>query len=129
MIKFISVDEYLMGRTTMDKLTPEQVGNLNTIVPRANELLEAFGEYRKVNSGYRSREDQMRINPSAPLSKHTICAAVDLEDKDGRLKAWCMANLGMLSKIGLWMESPKSTPTWVHVQSIAPRSGSRVFTP
>lgn len=128
-MQYISVIEYLMGRVKMEDLTDEQVRNLNTIVPAANALLEKFGEYRKVTSGYRSQEDQMRINPSAPKSKHLLCAAVDLEDKDGKLKAWCMANLKVLSLIGLWMESPKSTPTWVHVQCIPPKSGNRVFNP
>lgn len=128
-MEYVSVLEYLMNRITMDKLSDEQVRNLNTIVPRANTLLYAFGEARRVTSGYRSTSDQARINPSAPASKHLVCAAVDLEDVDGKLKTWCMANLDTLESIGLWMEDPKSTLTWVHVQCIAPRSGHRVFIP
>lgn len=127
--KFISVEEYLMNRITIEELTDEQLGNMNVIIPRANDLLDHFGEYRKVNSGYRSLEDQMRINPKAPLSKHMICAAVDLEDANGLLKKWCEENLTILTSIGLWMESPASTPGWLHVQSIPPKSGHRIFIP
>lgn len=128
-MQLIDVTEYLMGRITLQDLTPDMLANLNTIVPRANDLLTAFGEYRTVNSGYRSPAYQMQINPNAPHSKHEVCAAVDLEDKDNRLKDWCMANLGTLADIGLWMEDPKSTPDWVHVQCIPPGSGHRVFIP
>lgn len=128
-MKYISMDEMLMGRITMAELTPEQVANINTLVPRVNELLEAFGEYRKVNSGYRSQADQQRINPSAPKSKHLLCAAVDLSDPDGKLAAFCMANLPLISKIGLWLENPQKTKGWVHAQCLPPKSGSRVFNP
>jgi len=128
-MKFISVDEFLMGRAKLDELTPEQVANMNTIIPRANDLLQAFGEYRKVNSGYRSPADQQRINPSAPKSKHLLCAAIDLSDPDGKLSAFVMANLPLVSRIGLWIENPQKTRGWVHIQCLPPKSGSRVFNP
>lgn len=128
-MKFISVEDFLMGRIKLEELSPELVANTNTIVPAANLLLEAFGEYRACNSGYRSSADQMRINPSAPKSKHMLCAAIDLEDKDGKLKKFCVNNLPLLEKLGLWMESPDSTPTWVHVQCLSPKSGRRIFIP
>lgn len=128
-MKYISMDEYLMGRTTLDKLPDDLVRNANTIVPRANDLLSKFGEYRGVNSGYRTPEDQARINPGAPKSKHLTCEAVDLEDKDGRLKSFCKSNLGALASIGLWMEDPASTPTWVHIQCVPSKSGNRIFIP
>lgn len=121
--------EYLMGRITIDKLSNEQLSNMNIIVPRANELLEAFGQYRAVTSGYRSKADQDRINPGAPKSKHIICAAVDLEDRDGKLKQFCLKNLDLLKELGLWIEDPKSSPTWLHCQCVSPSSGNRVFKP
>jgi hypothetical protein len=128
-MKYISVDEVLMGRVTLDELSDEQIRNLNTIVPRVNDLLDAFGEYRKVTSGYRSPADQQRINPSAPKSKHLLCAAIDLSDPDGKLAAFCMANLPLIAKIGLWLENPTKTKGWVHAQCLPPKSGSRVFNP
>lgn len=128
-MRYISVDEFLMGRITVDQLSPEQMANMNTVIPRANELLEAFGQFRKVNSGFRSQADQQRINPSAPKSKHLLCAAIDLSDSDGELKKFVLANLPLLAKIGLWIENPDKTPGWVHVQCLPPNSGNRVFNP
>lgn len=128
-MQLITIDDLLMGRTTLDQLPDDQVVNANTIVPRANELLSHFGQYRACNSGYRSLEDQMRINPHAPKSKHMVCAAIDLEDKDGKLKAFAVNNQALLATIGLWMEAPASTPTWLHVQCLPPGSGHRTFIP
>lgn len=128
-MKYISVTEYLMGRAKVEELSSELLGNLNTIVPRANELLEAFGEYRGVNSGYRRPADNAQVASPKAKSPHLVCAAVDLEDKDRKLSEFCLNNLDLLEKIGLWMEDVKSTPTWVHVQCYAPRSGHRVFEP
>lgn len=118
-----------MGRATLESLPNNLIANANTIVPKANDLLQAFGEYRKVNSGYRRPEDNAALPNSALHSKHMICAAIDLEDKDGKLKHFCLNNLLILEKLGLWMEDSKSTPTWVHVQCIPPNSGNRVFIP
>jgi uncharacterized protein YcbK (DUF882 family) len=87
-MRYISIVDFLMGRATLDTLPPNLVANANTIIPRANALLDAFGEYRGCNSGYRTPADQARINPSAPQSKHTLCEAIDLEDADGRLQAF-----------------------------------------
>lgn len=128
-MRYISVSEYLMDRITLDKLTDEQVRNMNTLIPKVNELLEKSGEYRKVNSGYRSLEDQQRINPKSMKSKHLECAAVDLEDKDGALGDFCLHNLDLLVQLGLYLESPESTPGWVHLQCVAPKSGKTIFRP
>lgn len=128
-MNYISMSDFLMGRAKLEDLSEELIGNANTIVPRANQLLDAFGSSRGCNSGYRTSSDQDRINPGAPLSKHTICAAIDLEDKDGKLKAFCLANLQVLESIGLWIEDPKATPTWLHIQCLPPKSGHRIFIP
>lgn len=126
-MQYIAMSDFLMGRVKLEDLSPELLGNANTIVPRANDLLSHFGEYRQCNSGYRSAADQARINPKATNSAHLTCQAIDIEDKDGKLKAFCLNNLKLLESIGLWMESPDATPTWVHVQ-IRPTK-NRIFIP
>lgn len=128
-MKYISVDEYLMGRTTMDQLSDEQVRNLNTLIPKVNELLSRYNKSIKVNSGYRSPADQARINPKAPKSKHIECAAVDLEDRSHNFRYWVLAHLSDLIELGLYMEDPSHTPTWVHLQCIPPKSGKHIFIP
>jgi len=42
---------------------------------------------------------------------------------------WCLKHLDVLETLGLWMEDPQWTPTWLHVQTIPPRSGHRVYIP
>lgn len=123
------MNEYLMGRTTVDQLTQEQLNNLNTLIPNINDLLERFGEYRKCNSGFRSLEDQKRINPKSMSSKHLYCAAIDLEDKNNKLKEWILNNIKILEDLNLWCEDFSYTPTWVHLQCIPPKSKNRFFKP
>lgn len=97
---------------------------------------------RKVNAlGYlppmyassclRSIKDQKRINPKAMGSSHLYGCAVDIADKDGKLAQWLLSVEGQrkLIECGLWMEDPKYTKGWVHLQSYCPKSGNRYFVP
>ena len=66
---------------------------------------------------------------AALTSKHMTGAALDLYDPDGKIDEWCVGRLDVLAATGLWMESPKHTVGWCHLQCLAPRSGNRVFVP
>jgi hypothetical protein len=120
-----------MGRDRRfpDELTDEKRFNAEETIDKANQLLERFGETRKVNSGWRPASINKSTVGAAPKSKHMECLAIDLEDKDGSLDAWCLENLEVLQEIGLWLESPESSPGWCHIQIVPPRSGNRVFKP
>jgi hypothetical protein len=141
---FVSVDEYLMNRGSLEELSDEIVRNINTLIPRVNELLERFGEKRNVTSGLRRMEDHIRIyeeinakrrakglpEQKVPMgSKHLIGAAIDLEDKNDKLKEFCVKNTHILKELGLYMEDPSATDTWCHLQCIPPGSGKTVFRP
>ncbi len=127
----ITTADYFMGREKKypNELTGELLSNASVLVVKVNELLDAFGEHRSVNSGWRPAAVNSAVPNAAPKSKHMTCQACDLSDDDGRLDAWCMANLPMLERFGLWLEHPDSTPRWCHVQSIPPKSLKRVFIP
>lgn len=125
-MRYISVEEYLMGRASLADLSFEQASNMHGLIQTVNRLLEAFGEFRKVNSGYRREADNKAVGGS-PKSKHLTCQAIDLEDKNGKLKAFCTPDI--LADFGLYMEHPDATPSWCHLQDIAPKSGNRVFRP
>ena len=127
----LTLADYYMGRDRRfpDELTDEKRSNAEEMVDKANELLNRFGETRKVNSGWRPASVNAATVGAAKKSKHMECLAIDLEDKDGTLDAWCMENLDVLQEIGLWLEHPDSTDGWCHLQIIAPRSGNRVFKP
>lgn len=127
----ITLEMYYMERDKQfpQELTDELRWNAASTVDRVNQLLEAFGQDRGVNSGWRPAAVNAATPNAAKKSKHTTCQACDLEDKDGRLDAWCLSNPEALERIGLWQEDPRSTPNWCHVQIIPPASGKRVFIP
>lgn len=122
----ITVDDYLMGRKS--GLTFELMENALDTVEKVNLLLAAFGETRKVSSGYRPPEINAKVG-GAKKSNHMLCKACDLVDVDGSLDKWCMENQEKLAEIGLWLEHPSATKGWCHVQTVSPRSGNRVFYP
>jgi uncharacterized protein YcbK (DUF882 family) len=99
------------------------------LLPKVNALLQAFGEYRKVTSGYRSPEYNATIKNAAKKSNHTLCLACDLHDPDGKLDDFCNKNLQVLESLGLYLESPSATLGWCHVQCVQPKSGKRIFIP
>jgi hypothetical protein len=126
-MRYVSVTEYLMGRAEPDKLSPDQIANMNSLIPKINEFLERFGSYRIVNSGYRSPAINAATPGAAPHSKHLVCAAIDLEDADAKLHAFAKNNVLLLEELGLWCEERQGG--WLHMQCIPPRSGKRFFKP
>lgn len=128
-VNFISVDQYLMGRIKPEDLTPEQIANMNTLIPKVNELLERYGKPLTMNSGYRTKEDQLRINPKAPNSRHCEAAAIDIGDKDHSFRYWVLMHLDYLIELGLYLEDPSHTASWIHLQCTPPKSGKTIFIP
>jgi hypothetical protein len=143
-MKYVSANDYLMGRAVMNELSPTQIANINTLIPKVNELLERFGEYRKVNSGLRTMADHTRIYkeinakrkaqglPEKPVpmgSHHLSGAAIDLEDRDDKLKKWILNNVSVLDELDIYCESFSHTDTWVHIQCISPKTKKRFFIP
>lgn len=123
----ITVSEFLMGRIKEEDLTEEYHNNMVSLLDKVNKLLEKFGQKRRCTSGFRTSKDQDRINPKAPKSKHQICAAIDLEDADRKLKKFCTKEI--LEEFDLYMEFGGSTPSWCHLQNLPPRSKNRIFYP
>ena len=111
------------------KLTPEQEINFHLLHAAVNILRHECGLPFVITSGVRSKEDQLKINPKNPKSAHTLAAACDILDKDRKIWVWCMDNLDCVIEAGIYLESKNFTPTWVHMQIIAPKSGNRVFLP
>lgn len=129
-----------MGRVEFTKLDSKQQTNILQLKQRVDGLLEEFGEDRGVSSGYRTKEDHIRIykkinedkkaagKPEVNVpwgSKHLVGAAVDLFDADDRLKKFCTE--AILEKHNLYMEHSDFTNTWCHLQ-ISPTS-KRIFRP
>lgn len=125
-MKFISLTEFLMGRAKYEDLPDEYVRNANTLISTVNDLLQDFGQYRKVTSGYRRLIDNIAAG-GAKKSAHLTCEAVDLEDKNGLLKAFCTEEI--LDKYNLYREEDEATPGWCHLSIKETKSGRRIFKP
>lgn len=114
-------------------LPPDVEKNVTILIERLSLIREAYGRPMIITSGYRSKEDQMRIyagKVKVPMgSAHLIGAAADVSDRDRSLAGFCYANISLLEKVGLWCEDPTRTPTWLHFQIYPPASGSRFFLP
>lgn len=127
----ITLAEYYMGR---DKLFPGELSdahkmNAQRTIDKANAVLELFGSNRRVTSGWRPAEINAATKGASPTSRHMTCQAVDLEDNNRELMGWCLNNKDLLVKLDLYLEDPRSTPTWVHMQTVPPASGHRFFMP
>ncbi len=127
----LKLADFYMGRDKYysAELTPELRANARDIVRRANRLLRRAGINAAVSSGWRPATVNAKVPGASKRSHHICCMAIDLEDSNGRLDAWCMAHLDTLEELGLWLEHPDATPGWCHLQTRPPRSGNRVFTP
>jgi hypothetical protein len=110
---------------------------------RWNELLKAFYEasgvaHCGVRSGWRPPAVNASVRGAAPNSLHMTCQALDVEDPFKKLANFVVANVELVSAIGLWFENPLAiepkskamyTPDWVHGQIVPPRSGRRFYIP
>lgn len=133
----ISLEDYF-GRMSHLATPPEEVkANAAELLNRVNALLERVANDSGmeeavapvVNSGWRTPEYNAGIPNAAPRSKHITGQAIDLADAEGELDQYLTDHRLLLEDYGLWMEHPLATKGWTHLQSVAPRSGNRVFYP
>lgn len=123
------------------ELTPAITQNAAMLTQRVGKLLEAAAAEHIVPgidcdtgtcvaSGWRPKSVNDSIAHASATSLHLNGLGVDLRDTPERaLARFCLRNLDLLAELELWMEDPRWTPTWVHLQAGAPRSGNRVFVP
>lgn len=139
----ITLPDYWMGRDVAHAaaLTDKIIVNATLLLGRVNLLLAwAYGEHvtpaldahtgTHVASGWRPPAINDATSTAAAKSKHLSGEAIDLRDSGTRdLARWCLRNLDALEEIGLWMEDPQWTPSWVHLQIVPPGSRRRVYVP
>lgn len=122
----VTRNEILMGRDREYPLTPELEKNLSILLVRVNKLRQVWAKPLIVTSGYRPEHYNV-IAGGAANSTHKTCEAVDFLDRGQELSSWLVNNPDILRECGLFLENPKFTRTWAHVD-IRPRS-NRVFNP
>jgi hypothetical protein len=132
----LAIADYWMGRDVphASELSPAISDNAIELLGRVNLLLswalpEGVG-HGGVASGWRPRSINDATANAAMASKHLTGRAIDLRDDANRsLARWCLRNQDALAEVGLWMEDPQWTPAWIHLQSVPPGSGRRVYVP
>lgn len=82
-----------------------------------------------ITSGFRPADVNAATKGAAKKSNHLLGNAADLSDRNGALCRLVLANLDLLQAHDLWLEDPRHTPTWIHLQTVPPRSGKRIFAP
>lgn len=112
----ITKEDILMGREKEFPLSDLLLKNLQILADKIN-ILESICPFKlRISSGYRPGRYNTAAG-GAPKSSHISCEAVDIADKGGLLKEWCLKNINKLTELGLFMEDPAKTPTWVHLQT------------
>lgn len=101
------------------KINPDLVNGLQAI-------RDAYGKPMVISSGHRCADYNKRIGGVAN-SQHILGNAADISDPKQALAKFLLANLPLLEANGLWMENPKATPTWVHLDTR--QRTTRVFNP
>lgn len=130
-MRSLTVEDYYGGyeEKYSSELSRDMRFNAQHTLDMANCLLSLFGERRNISSGWRPKSVNARIPGAAVFSKHLTCQAIDLADRDLALAQWCVDHKDILQNLGLWMEDPRWTIGWTHLQTVAPTSGNRIFIP
>lgn len=81
-----------------------------------------------LSSGWRPKRYAREIGLS-PRSNHCFGRALDMIDLGNKFYHKIELNLELLVRRGMAMEHVSATPTWLHLQSVLPRSGNTIFYP
>ena len=125
---YFTRDEILMGRDKQHPITPEQSDNLDDLIRALNPVRHLYGAPLFLSSGYRPSMINSNVG-GAKRSAHMQCQAVDIIDKDGLIANWVLNHLTLLEENGIFMEDPRYTKGWIHLDIRGPKSGKRVFIP
>jgi hypothetical protein len=102
--------------------------NLQILLLKLNAFRKIYGKPMVVSSGYRDIARNKNVG-GAKKSNHMLCLACDFIDIDGSLDRFCVDNIHLLKKCGLYLEHPKWTKGWCHLQVIPPSSNNVIFIP
>lgn len=103
-----------MGRDKEFPLNEVLESNLQKLLTALNKFRTIYGKPMQVSSGYRP-EKYNREAGGAIKSLHMVCMACDFIDIDGSIDSFCVANRDILKTCGLYLEHPKWTRNWCHL--------------
>lgn len=82
----------------------------------------------KLTSGWRPKTYSRELGLSTK-SNHTIGLAIDILDIGNAKYDLVVANSYLVDSKGMAIEHKSATATWLHLQSVRPRSGNIIFYP
>jgi len=133
----VTFDE-IIKKYDKNKIPKEHLENIEKLLIKINILRSLCKIPFIITSGYRSREDHIRIYNNKGIfdenkipfgSGHLRGECVDVSDPKGKIRDWLLNNLIELKNIGLWIEDFRYTKGWVHFGITPPKSGKRIFIP
>lgn len=132
------IDKSKRSGSTDSDLTQEVLRNASGLIEKINKL--GYLPPKLFSSCLRSKKRQIEIykakgitdiNKIPMKSSHLTGHAVDIEDRDGKLGRWLLANEDKLVELGLYCEDYNSTHNvtsgWVHLQDTPTKN--RFFLP
>ena len=122
----VTLEEVLRGKL-WDVVKPEIRTNIKMLLFRINYMRHIYASPFVITSGLRNAEEQKKINPKSPNSKHILGAAIDISDPDGDIHYFFRSNEDLMISVGLWAETRQGN--WQHLQIYPPASGNRWFDP
>lgn len=121
----ITLDDWITSsgkypdRAKSEELTYDVKSAAMLLVDKINELDRRIGLGKvSVSSGFRPTKVNAGIPNAAKASGHTRGMAIDFSDKDGYLKEKVAKHPEILRELGLFMEHPDATATWLHLDMI-----------
>jgi hypothetical protein len=121
-----TLKQYLMGREVKFPITKEQEDNAKELLRRVGLLFAEIGVDPDLTSGYRPSGINAKIGGSK-RSAHMTCEAGDWKNIENKVSD--LISISLLKKYDLYMEDPRYTKGWIHLQSRPTRSGNRIFIP
>jgi hypothetical protein len=123
----ITLEQYLTQHAQQGAAPPAVIDAATNLLAKVHALLEVSPvPDPDLRSGWRPPGVNLAVG-GAHNSQHMTGHAIDVADNTGLLDSWLTDEI--LEKYGLYREAPESTPSWTHLQDIAPSSGRRTFIP
>ena len=130
----ILAQEYFQDSISNFGYTPtdQDYERCDDLLTRVNALFaDGLGLPCELRSGHRTRAKSRQLIASgyraALGGQHEQSNAVDVADVGDHGDQ--QIDDGLLAQYGLYREAPSSTESWVHLQTVAPKSGKRTFQP
>jgi hypothetical protein len=122
----ITLEQYLMGRDKEHPINMVQARNAANLLARVNWVFATLGICPFLSSGYRPQSINKSVG-GAKMSTHTMCAGIDVFDRDKAIANAILNRVQLLEECGLWLENPDYTKTWVHLDIKVRKN--RIFIP